>query len=65
VERIAPLRWHYAQDSEKAREAPQQPVQSMRDVPPEQRVKINPDLRIVPDPGFVAWREQLRVEHGV
>ena len=29
------------------------------------RVRHNPNLRVKPNPGFVAWRERLRVEHGV
>lgn len=29
------------------------------------RVTIDPDMRVVPNPGFVAWREQLWREHGI
>ena len=29
------------------------------------RVRYNPNLRVKPNPGFVAWRERLRVEHGI
>jgi len=28
-------------------------------------VKIDPNMRVVPNPGFVAWRERLFRDHGV